>query len=280
MSEPLRVRRCHRGFTLIELLVVIAIIVMLMALLLPSLREAKINAKYAVCRSNLRQMGLAAAAYAGDNRDRWPYRLAIYKPNGGTERCWLKTDYTAYGYPVGDDRPQWRPYIAGPLDNVFSCPASQRQGLAHNAQDKSTAKWVLSSYEIYGGSQIKWGDAASRLWRTTDIAQWTDGGSTYRSTIFAADIDRQYGPNFYDLRNTSHPVRGLIAGVADNANYTLFWYGWNSSYRNPVTRNFLFSDGSVTMLPLLPEFGNSRVVRVRGYVNSSWAVWNYIPAEK
>ncbi len=60
------------GFTLIELLVVIAIIAILAALLLPALKSAKDAAKGAVCRSNLRQLGLAMFTYADSSEGYLP----------------------------------------------------------------------------------------------------------------------------------------------------------------------------------------------------------------
>ncbi len=64
------------GFTLIELLVVIAIIAILAALLLPALASAKERAQRAACKSNMRQLALAAMMYADENHDSYPTAAA------------------------------------------------------------------------------------------------------------------------------------------------------------------------------------------------------------
>ena len=65
--------RVRHGFTLIELLAVIAIIAVLAALLLPGLAAARKVARKAACISNLRQIGIAIHAYAGDYDGSIPY---------------------------------------------------------------------------------------------------------------------------------------------------------------------------------------------------------------
>jgi len=70
------------GFTLIELLVVISIIALLVAILLPALKQARRTAQVAESMSNVRQIQIALHTYANDNDGSMPYLSShTYHPN-------------------------------------------------------------------------------------------------------------------------------------------------------------------------------------------------------
>ena len=85
--------RYKQGFTLIELLVVIAIISLLMAVLLPALRKARVLTKRIVCQSNLRQIAAAWQLYLKDSDGLFYQGLNTNHLFGG----WRGT-----GFPVTD----------------------------------------------------------------------------------------------------------------------------------------------------------------------------------
>ena len=62
----LGLRTRSRAFSLIEVLVVVSIIGLLVAILMPSLGQARASARRAVCQSNLRMIGQGVGFYLVD----------------------------------------------------------------------------------------------------------------------------------------------------------------------------------------------------------------------
>jgi len=65
ISSPTR----RRGITIVEILTVVGIIILLLAILLPSLGVLRSNAVFARSQGNLRQIGTWLKAYSTDNRE-------------------------------------------------------------------------------------------------------------------------------------------------------------------------------------------------------------------
>jgi prepilin-type N-terminal cleavage/methylation domain-containing protein/prepilin-type processing-associated H-X9-DG protein len=109
------------AFTLIELLVVIAVIAVLLALLVPSLRMARDQAKDLVCKSHLRGVGAGILMYLGDSSQRMPDMYTYTIASNG--HLWW--DNQGKLLKPTDDRAYWGvTYFDYVRDKkVFGCPA-------------------------------------------------------------------------------------------------------------------------------------------------------------
>jgi len=137
----------RRGFTLIELLVVIAIIAILAAILFPVFARAREKARQTSCLSNLKQIGLAAMAYASDYDEKMVIR------NAGAN-C------TASARTGGPAMWALLPYIK--KTQVFVCPSqSSPPGLCGNCSAAALAQLPVASYSLncrFGGGVVSQGD--------------------------------------------------------------------------------------------------------------------------
>lgn len=153
--------RCRGGFTLIELLVVIGIISILIAILLPALHAARLEAMQVVCQSNLRQWGMGIQMYVDQSHGELPQKGPdgstpsgpnFIGPSGGVlgyndESLWFNAIP-----PLVNGKSYYDMLLAGgdlpraDMKSIFICPLQQPPGSLSN-QDA-----ILGDYFLLNGS--------------------------------------------------------------------------------------------------------------------------------
>lgn len=134
-------RRCRawRGFTLIEVLVVIAVIAVLVSMLLPALKQARLAGQTVRCLSNMRQITIAANTYAMDykeqiwpvaNRASWPNGARVYPPPPDpTDPDSRNVALWAQAVVDGKRAPGFLYQYCANAHEITSCPTNKRRAI-------------------------------------------------------------------------------------------------------------------------------------------------------
>lgn len=110
-----------KAFTLIELLVVMAIIAMMLGVLVPSLARAKEQGREVYCQNNLRQMHIAAAVYAENQRGFLPIAYySVKMPAERTQYCWDFTERRSSEGVIVQPGLLWHEEM---MEKVQQCPS-------------------------------------------------------------------------------------------------------------------------------------------------------------
>lgn len=134
--------RKRKAFTLVELLVVIGIIAVLIAILLPALGRARMQAQNVQCQSNLRTIGQGLRMYTNQNKDSLPYGDYFdldngqWNVNGNTANWVVKVASTLTKGGLGENFANTKS-----SKGYFICPAA--------INDKSNHDLFVSHYSAH-----------------------------------------------------------------------------------------------------------------------------------
>ena len=269
-----------RGITLIELLVVVAIIALLIAVLLPSLNQAREQSKRSVCESNLHQLGVAFAVYAQDNEYFYPSHPYPDESNINARdedgydilynMVWLfggGSDNESWTSPPPWGRPQERRPLYGYVyPTFFECPGDRG---APDGAESTFFEEIGTSYTMNA-----WNWSTFHTWRPKSFGRI---GAVHRRTVdvgnpkFVLVGDVDMGAYWADMSNDFRP-NSLVKVEADDGEEWLQTHVYHFHDMKKITANLAFFDGSVKYCEILSTKRGDRRV---GYLRYWWETDDY-----
>lgn len=218
------------GFTLIELLVVVAIIGILAAFLTPALSKGREQAGVAGCLANLRTLGAAFMAFAGDHNGCLPQDEAP-KPNSETIGGWpyQVASYLACEYGT---------FSTAPVEKIkrsaFHCPS----------ESKPVSPWICYSINKELNKRLYPDKSAIRLNELTGASKYVLLADSYATFYISTDsrmkmtewtsLTRRHGghPNFLYADGHVAPFTQELIGLTDSGGTDPFYKAlWLARYQ-------------------------------------------------
>ena len=258
----------------LAIVVVMAIVGLLAGLILPALGSARDASRVSVCLSNQRQIGIAFAAYAVDERDALAYMCVSLRsssaaypgvPNGPGVLTWddLLAGYLSLPRSAAE---RWADHIdAGEGDRVLMCPADPRDASSDLAGWAAVRSYAM--VQAYADTALL-GDAlpagAGVLFReflnepppvrlgTRDIPD--EAGTLLISSLITArrsPFERGNAQGFGDsinggsipaLQRASTRLNYAVQQFPDDSPYASNT-GWTHGQRDDPTPAYLYADG-------------------------------------